>query len=133
MSDFEREMLINVHTHGAVEAGRRAAFALLKRGGQWEVDDESDETAYQMAQQISAAVVEVVRSSVYREAAADLYEMSEYGFSDILKAKADELDRQYQRRHPCALSDQVLDELKANYLKLETDHRYVFRERGEQS
>lgn len=120
--DFEREALNNPHVHAAVQAGVDALRCKFP-------DANIGNT---LSSEISVTVVEAVRSSVYREAAADLYEMSEYGLSDILKAKAGELDRQYRQRHQSP-SDAMLATLKADYLKLETDHKYVFRDRGEDS
>lgn len=105
-NDFEREMLTNAHVQAAVEVGRRAAFTLLKRGGAWEVDDESDEAAYQMAQHISAAVVEAVRSSVVREVAHlidnQLHDIIDseplYKTVNWLNDKADEMRSDHERR-----------------------------------
>lgn len=138
--DFKRETLTNAFAHAAVESGVAALQRLYS-------DANIGNT---LASEISAAVVEAARTSVIREAAHHLLEQAVLTSTprttagDVVRRDAvkkaaqrlsdwaDTLDEEYRQRHQSPTQFmKLLECIKADYLELETNHRYVFRDRGE--
>lgn len=137
MSDFRDELLTNAFAHAAVELG---VSALQRLYGDANV-------GHTLAAEISAGVVEAARASVVREAAHHLLERlvltgtapGDEARRDAVKEAAgwlsdwaDTLDAEYRERHQSPTEFlQLLEQLRADYLELETSHKYWFREREE--
>lgn len=96
MSDFQREALTNPHLHAAVTAGTEALLRNLPDTGV---------VGHELAERLSATVVEAVRAGVFREAAGYAYDHVATcdhcgGAADeVLKRRADELDEERRQRH----------------------------------